>query len=123
MESHGPRHVFMQDLKERSKRFALDVILYSRTLSKAEEFKIIKNQLIRSATSTASNYRATQRAKSRADFVNKMGTVEEETDESFFWLECLKSLAPREHAELSRLLKEADELVSIFVTSRKRAKE
>jgi len=113
----------MQDLKERSKRFALDVILYSRTLSKAEEFKIIKNQLIRSATSTASNYRATQRAKSRADFVNKMGTVEEETDESFFWLECLKSLAPREHAELSRLLKEADELVSIFVTSRKRAKE
>jgi four helix bundle protein len=77
----------MQDLKERSKRFALDVILYSRT------------------TSTASNYRATQRAKSRADFVNKMGTVEEEADESLFWLECLKSLATREHAELSRLLK------------------
>jgi four helix bundle protein len=80
-------------------------------------------QLIRSATSTASNYRASQRAKSRADFVSKMGTVEEEADESLFWLECLKDLATREHSELNRLLKEANELVSIIVTSRKRARE
>src|SRR5262245_54269903 len=113
----------MQDLKERTKRFALDAIKYSRKLPRSDEFKIIKGQLIRSATSTAANYRATQRAKSKADFVNKMGTVEEEADESLFWLECLKELATRTHLELDRLLKEANELVSIFVASRKRARE
>jgi four helix bundle protein len=113
----------MQDLKERTKRFALDTIRYTRTLPRGDELKIIKMQLIRSATSTASNYRASQRAKSRADFISKMGTVEEEADESLFWLECLKDLATREHSELSRLLKEANELVSIVVTSRKRARE
>jgi four helix bundle protein len=113
----------MQDLKERTKKFALDVIRYSRTLPGGDEFRIIRGQLIRSATSTASNYRACQRAKSKADFISKIGTVEEESDESLFWLECLKDLATREHSELSRLLKEANELVSIFVTSRKRARE
>ncbi len=113
----------MQDLKQRTKRFALDVIRYSRTLPRGEEFRIIKGQLIKSATSTAANYRATQRAKSKPDFINKIGTVEEEADESLFWLECLKELATRVHSELDRLLKEANELVSIFVVSRKRARE
>ena len=113
----------MQDLKQRTKRFALDVIRYTRKLPRGEEFWVIKGQLIKSATSTAANYRATQRAKSRPDFVNKMGTVEEEADESLFWLECLEELATREHSELDRLLGEANELVSIFVASRKRARE
>jgi len=79
----------MQDLKLRTKRFALDVILYSRKLPRGDEFTIIRRQLIRSATSTAANYRATQRAKSKADFISKIGTTEEEADESLFWLECL----------------------------------
>jgi four helix bundle protein len=113
----------MNDLKPRTKRFALDVILFSRELPRGDEFTVIKRQLIRSATSTAANYRAVQRAKSKADFVHKLGTVEEEADESLFWLECLKELATKEHPELKRLLKEADELTAILVASRKRARE
>jgi four helix bundle protein len=113
----------MNNLKPRTKRFALDVILFSRKVPRDDEFTVIKRQLIRSATSVAANYRATQRAKSKADFINKMGTVEEESDESLFWLECLAELATAEHAELNRLLKEADELTAIFVASRKRSRE
>jgi four helix bundle protein len=92
-------------------------------LPRGDEFTIIKRQLIRSATSTASNYRAAQRAKSKADFISKFGTTEEEADESLFWLECLTDLATRPHAELNRLLQEADELVAIIVTARKQARE
>ena len=113
----------MQDLKARTKLFALDVIRYSRKLPRGDEFTIIKRQVIRSATSTAANYRAAQRAKSKADFISKLGTTEEEADETLFWLECLADLATREHAELKRLLKEADELVAILVASRKRARD
>jgi four helix bundle protein len=113
----------MNDLKARTKKFALDVILYSRKLPRGDEFMVIKRQLIRSATSVAANYRATQRAKSKADFINKMDTVEEEADESLFWLECLTELATAEHIELKRLWKEANELTAIFVASRKRARE
>jgi four helix bundle protein len=113
----------MQDLKARTKTFALDLIRYSRKLPRGDEFTIIKRQVIRSATSTAANYRASQRTKSKADFISKLGTTEEEADETLFWLECLADLATREHAELKRLLKEADELVAIIVASRKRARE
>ena len=113
----------MNDLKPRTKRFALDVILHSRKLPRGDEFTIIRRQLIRSATSVAANYRAAQRAKSKADFISKLGTTEEEADETLFWLECLAELATHEHAELKRLLKEADELVAIFVVARKRARE
>jgi four helix bundle protein len=113
----------MQDLKARTKTFAPDIIRYSRKLPRGDEFTIIKRQVIRSATSTAANYRAAQRAKSKADFISKLGTTEEEADETLFWLECLADLATREHAELKRLLKEADELVEIIVASRKRARE
>jgi four helix bundle protein len=112
----------MQDLKARTKLFALDVIRYCRTLPAGDEFQIIRRQVIRSATSTASNYRAAQRAKSKPDFINKLGTAEEEADESLLWLECLAELATREHAELKRLLKEADELVAILTSSRKSAR-
>lgn len=112
----------MQDLKERTKRFALDVILFSRSLPHGDEFVVIRRQLIRSATSVAANYRASQRAKSKADFLSKLGTVEEEADESLLWLECLAELSPRKDDELIRLLKEADELLRIVVASKKSAR-
>jgi len=112
----------MQDLKARTKQFALDVVRYCRTLPSGDEFQIIRRQLIRSATSTAANYRAAQRAKSKADFISNLGDAEEEADESLLWLECLAELATREHAELKRLLKEADELVAILTSSRKTAR-
>jgi four helix bundle protein len=113
----------VNDLKPRTKQFALDVILYSRKLPRGDEFTIIRRQLIRSSTSVAANYRAAQRAKSKADFISKLGTTEEEADESLFWLECLAELGTCEHDELKRLLKEADELVAILVAARKRARE
>ena len=112
----------MQDLKARTKDFALDVIRYCRTLPRGDEFQILRRQLIRSATSTAANYRAAQRAKSKADFISNLGDAEEEADESLLWLECLAELATREHSELKRLLKEADELVAILTASRKSAR-
>src|SRR3989442_7616868 len=79
----------MQVLKARTKQFALDVIRYCRTIPSGDEFHIIRGQVIRSATSVASNYRAAQRAKSKADFISKPGTAEEEADETLLWLECL----------------------------------
>jgi four helix bundle protein len=112
----------MQDLRERTKAFALDVIRCDRTFPGGDEFQIIKRQLIRSATSVAANYRASQRAKSKADFINKLGTVEEEADESLFWIECLLELAEPAPPGLPRLRAEADELVAIAVASRKRAR-
>jgi four helix bundle protein len=112
----------MQDLKARTKTFALDVIRYCRILSRGDEFQILRRQLIRSATSVASNYRAAQRAKSKMDFISNLGDAEEEADESLLWLECLAELATREHAELNRLLKEANELVAILTSSRKTAR-
>ena len=112
----------MQDLKVRTKRFALDVVLFCRKLPRGEEFVIISRQLIRAATSVAANYRASQRAKSKADFVNKIGTAEEEADESLLWLEFLEELSTREHPDLKRLLKECDELVAILTACRKTAR-
>ena len=112
----------MQDLKDRTKKFALDAIRYSRTLPAGDEFQIIRRQLIRSATGTAFNYRAAQRAKSRPDFISNLGDAEEEADESLLWLECLAELATRDNPELKRLLKEADELVAILTSSRKTAR-
>jgi four helix bundle protein len=112
----------MQDLKARTKTFALDVIRYCRTLPRGDEFQIIRRQLIPSATSTAANYRAAQRAKSKPDFISNLGDAEEEADESLLWLECLAELATRDHSELKRLLKEADELVAILTASHKSAR-
>jgi four helix bundle protein len=112
----------MQDLKGRTKRFALEVIKFCRRLPSGDEFVIMRRQLIRSATSVAANYRAAQRAKSKPDFIHKLGTVEEEADETLFWLECMDELTTHRNEELIRLLKEANELVAIMTASRRTAR-
>ena len=105
------------ELKERTKQFALRVIRLSDTLPRQMAADVIGRQLIRSATSVAANYRAACRGKSRADFISKMGTVEEEADESALWLELLidSQLVPAER--LGALRQEADELTAIVVSS------
>lgn len=113
----------MQDLKLRTKTFAIEVIRFCRNLPKRDEFAIIARQLIRSATSTAANYRSAQRAKSKPDFISKLGTAEEEADESLLWLEFLEELATRPNDKFKSLLIEASELVAILTASRKRARE
>ena len=112
----------MNDLKERTKKFALRVIRFCSSLPAKLEFQIIHRQLIRAATSVASNYRAACRGKSRADFINKLGIVEEEADESAFWLELLSELGLQANRELKDLLDEANQLTKIMVTSKKTAR-
>ena len=76
-------------LKKRTKRFALDVLAFVRTLPGTDEAKIIARQLIRSATGVGANYRATCRSRSKAEFVARIGVALEEADESAFWLEII----------------------------------
>ena len=78
-----------EDIKKRTKGFALRVVRLVETLPKSRTSEVIGKQLLRSGTSVGANYRAACRAKSPADFISKMGTVEEEADESMYWMELL----------------------------------
>src|SRR6266481_9878283 len=78
------------ELKTRTKAFALRVIRMSQALPKTREANVITNQILRSATSMAANYRAAGRARSKAEFLSKLGIVIEETDETVFWIELLE---------------------------------
>jgi len=112
-----------EDLKRRTKQFALRVIRLVEALPRTRTAQVIGNQLLRSATSVAANYRAACRARSQADFVHKLGLVEEEADESLFWLEMVVETELMPAARVQDLVQEADELTAIFVASRKTAKK
>ena len=111
------------ELAARTRRFALDVVKFCGGLPRGMEYQVISRQLLRAATSVGANYRSACRAKSRADFVHKLATVEEEADECCYWLELLSELEPRQQPELKRLLGEAGELTAIVVASRKTARK
>jgi len=111
-----------EELKKRSKEFALRVIRLVEALPQTQTSQVIGNQLSRSATSVAANYRAVCRARSPADFIHKLGIVEEEADESLFWLEIIVETKLMPANRVQELLLEADELTAIFVASRKTAK-
>jgi four helix bundle protein len=104
-------------LKLRTKDFALRVLRLYRSLPRTEEARILGTQLLRSSTSIGANYRAACRGRSRAEFVAKLGIVLEEADETVFWLELFQegNIFPAE--KLCDLVREANELVSIFVSS------
>ena len=105
------------DLKQRTKRFALDVIGFTEALPKDETSRILGRQLLRSGTSVAANYRSAKRAKSNADFISKMGIVEEEADESGYWIELLTEAGKVASSKSAALLQESSELVAIAVAS------
>jgi four helix bundle protein len=109
------------ELKARTKEFALWVIRLLDALPNTVKGRAIANQIIRSATSVAANYRAACRARSRAEFIAKIGVVEEEADETAFWLELITDSNIRGKAQIEPLLKEASELVAIMAASRKSA--
>ena len=109
----------MKDLKDRTKQFAIDIIHLCSSLPQKEEFRVIGRQLIRSATSVGANYRSARRAKSQRDFLAKLSIVEEEADESLYWLELLEGLGLRENEVLLKMKDEADQLVAIVVASKK----
>jgi four helix bundle protein len=109
------------ELKARTKGFALRVIRLVDALPSTVKGRTIANQIIRSATSVAANYRAACRARSRAEFIAKIGVVEEEADETAFWLELIVEANIRSEKQIAALLKEAYELVAIMAASRKSA--
>ena len=113
----------MQNLKDRTKKFALDVIRYCTTLPEKQEFFVISKQLVKSGTSVGANYRSALTAKSNKDFILKLSIVEEEADECLYWIELLQELNLNNSEELLRLQNEANQLVAIIVASKKTARK
>ena len=109
-------------MRVRTKEFAIRVIRLMRALPKTEEARVIGRQLLRSGTSVGANYRAVCLARSKAEFIAKMGVVLEEADECIFWLELLEDAAIVRKGETTLLHREAGELASIFGASLKTAK-
>lgn len=110
------------ELKSRTKKFAVDVIRFAKAIPKDHINDEIASQLADAATSTAAHYRAVCRAKSRADFINKLSGAIEEVDESALWLEILDEAQICAGPRAKPLWKEADELTRIFVRSRETAR-
>ncbi|WP_194767532.1 four helix bundle protein [Tamlana sp. I1] len=106
----------------RTKQFALDCWTFCFKVPKSREYNVFVNQLIRSSSSVGANYRASQRAKSTADFINKLKIVEEEVDESVYWLEIFEEILSEHTEEINKLQKEGKELLAITVASINTAK-
>ena len=106
------------ELRCRTKEFALRTMKLVDALPRSRSANAVAGQLVRSGTSVASNYRAACRARSRAEFIAKIGVVEEEADESAFWLELVVEHKLMQETLVRPLLKEADELTAIMAASR-----
>ena len=104
-----------ENLRLRTKQFALEIIRFCENLPNDETSKILRRQLLRSGTSVGANYRAACRAKSKLDFISKIGIVAEEADESGFWIELLQDAGKAQAKRADPLLQEANELVAISV--------
>jgi len=111
-----------KDLLQRTKNFALRVIKLVSALPNTLAGKTIGGQLIRSGTSVASNYRAACRGRSKAEFIAKLGIVEEEADESCLWMELIIESGLMEEKLVASLLKEASEITAIIASSKISAK-
>ena len=110
------------ELKKRTKEFALRIIKLVNALPNNPAGRVIGNQLLRAGTSVGANYRAACRSKSKSDFIYKINIVEEEADESAYWLELIVESGLRPNSKIESLLKEANELTAIFVATNKTAK-
>jgi len=111
-----------KDLQKRTKQFALRVFKLVKAMPNTTEARVIGRQIIRSASSVGANYRAACRGRSRAEFIAKLGIVEEEADETVFWLEMIIEAGIFKKEKITPLLKEANEMVSIIVVSLKSVK-
>jgi four helix bundle protein len=107
----------IEKLLKRTKDFALRIFKLINTLPKSKGCDVISYQILKSGSSVAANHRATIRAKSKADFINKLVIVQEECDETHFWLEFIKDLEITADKELDLLIVEANELTAIFTAS------
>ena len=111
------------EIINRTKRFAIECWKFCEKMPKSREYNAFVNQLIRSSSSVGANYRASQRAKSTADFINKLKIIEEEADESLFFLELLNDVSTLQNLKLEiqfmPLLQEANEITAIIVSTLK----
>ena len=112
------KDIFVEELKNRTKKFSVDVILFCNSLRQCKAASVVTYQLIKSATSTGANYRAACRGRSQAEFFSKISIVEE-ADESLFWLEVINdsNLSNSEY-ELNRLINECTEILKIIAKSK-----
>jgi four helix bundle protein len=106
-----------QDLKDRTKKFALRVMHFVDALPDTPKGRAVASQLVRSGTSVAANYRAACRGRSPAEFISKIGVVEEEADETVLWLELIVEDKLLPEGKIAPLLKEANELTAIMAAS------
>ncbi len=111
-----------EDLRVRTKAFAVRIVRLYKSLPFSADGQVLGKQLLRSATAVAANYRAACRARSRAEWIAKIGVVVEEADESSFWLEMLSDCGIVSPVQLKELIKEANELTALFTASRRTAK-
>ena len=112
-----------KDLERRTKQFSLAIIKFVSCLPRTREADVLARQLLRSATSIGANYREANRAVSRADFANKVGTVQKEAAETQYWIELLLDSEIGKRSTTAGLLKEASELLAIFTSIGKRLKQ
>ena len=108
-----------EEMKSRTKQYALRVIKAVQALPEDRVSRVLGTQLLRCGTSVGANYRAACRAKSSPDFVNKLKIVEEECDESLYWMELLIESGLLTQKKLSKLMREGDEILSLVVASLK----
>lgn len=110
-------------LKQRTKTFAVRIVKLFRSLPHTPDAQTLGKQVLRSGTSVAANYRAVCRARSKAEFIAKMGIVQEEADETVFWLELLTETDVLSTDRTKDLLKEANELLAVFGASLRTSKQ
>ena len=106
-----------QELRDRTKAFALRVVRLFRSLPRSGEAQVMGKQLLRSGTSVAANYRAACRARSRAEFLSKLGVVLEEADENVLWIELLVESGTVKKEKIDQLHNEARQLTAIFTAA------
>jgi four helix bundle protein len=111
------------ELKRRTQRFVVDVVIFLDGLPPRRSLNVLSNQLLRSSSSVGANYRSACRGKSTAYFINKIVIVEEEADESLYWLKVMEQSGLVSPASVLELKKEANELTAIFTAIGKTAKE
>ncbi len=113
------KDIFVENLKRRTRKFGVDVILFCDSLKQCKASSVVTYQLVKAATSTGANYRAACRSRSQAEFFSKICIVVEEADESLFWLEVIEeSDLSKDKLELERLLIEGTEILKIMTKTK-----
>jgi four helix bundle protein len=112
-----------EELKVRTKKMSLDIYRLVAAIPHGREVDVVVKQIVRSSSSVAANYRAACKARSKADFISKIGIVEEEADETAFWLDYLVDLDLLDPKKAAPLMREVTELVAIFTASGRTAKQ